>query len=242
PRQQQYDLSVRSNGIKLQDLKTVKARNIQLTGLLSVEVSGQGTLNDPGLQATLSIPALAIRSQTINNIKLTTGVAHHVAKFSLDSEAMGIHAGSQGTIQLTGDYLADITANTQPLQLQPLLAMYAPAQAADISGQTEVHASLRGPLKQTDQIEAHVEVPQLSLNYKNSTNRAATGPIRADYVRGMLDVKRSSIRGTGPDLTFQASIPRAKDAAISILLEGNVDLALAQMFTPEITSGGLLRF
>src|SRR5262249_29771928 len=157
-------------------------------------------------------------------------------------EAMGIRAGSQGTIQLSGDYLADITANTQPLQLQPLLAMYAPAQAADISGQTELHASLRGPLKQQDQIEAHIEIPQLSLNYKNSIKLAATEPIKADYVRGMLDVKRSSIRGTGTDLTFQASVPRAKDAAVSILLQGNVDLSLAQMFSPDLTSGGQLRF
>jgi len=242
PKPQAYDVSVRSTGIKLQDLQSVKEKNIQITGNLVIDASGRGTLKDPGLQATLQIPQLAIRNQTISNIKLVAGVANHLAKFTFDSDAVGTHAASQGTIRLTGDYPADISANTQPIQFQPLLAMYAPAQAANLSGQTELHATLRGPLKRTDQLEAHVEIPQLSLNYKNAIKLAAAAPIRADYVRGTLDVKRSSIRGNGTDLTFQANVPRAKDAPASILLQGSVDLQLAQLFSPDITSGGQLRF
>jgi translocation and assembly module TamB len=242
PTQQAYDVNLRSTGIRLQDLDSVKAKNLQLNGTLTINVSGHGTLKDPALQASLEIPRLAVRNQNVNNIKLTAAVAEHRAKFNLDSEAVGIHAASQGTIQLTDDYFADITANTQPIQIQPLLAVYAPAQAADLSGQTEFHATLRGPLKHTDQLEAHLEIPQLTLNYKNSIKLAAAAPIHADYVRGTLDVKRSSIRGSGTDLTFQANLPSAKDAPVSILLQGSIDLRLAQMLSPDITSGGQLRF
>ncbi|HEY4053035.1 MAG TPA: translocation/assembly module TamB domain-containing protein [Terriglobales bacterium] len=242
PKTQAYDLNVQSSGIKLQDLDTVKTRDLHLNGTLTINASGRGSLNDPALQATLAIPRLAVRNQNVDNIALTTAVANHVAKFSLDSEAAGIHAMSQGTIQLRGDYLAEISANTQPLQLQPLLAMYAPAQATDLSGQTEFHATLRGPLKHTDQLEAHLEIPQLTLNYKDSIKLAASAPIRADYSHGTLDVKRSSIRGTGTDLTFQANLPAAADAPVSVLLQGSIDLRLAQMFSPDLTSGGRLRF
>jgi translocation and assembly module TamB len=242
PSQQAYDANLRSSGIRLQDLDAVKAKNLQLNGILTINASGRGTLKDPRLQATLEIPRLGVRNQSVNNIKLTAGVANHLAKFNLDSEAAGVRATSQGTIQLTGNYLADVSVNTQPLQLQPLLAMYAPAQAATLSGQTELHATLHGPLKQRDQLQAHLEIPQLTMNYKNSIKLAATGPIRADYAHGTLDVKRSSIRGTGTDLTFQANLPTAKDAPVSILLQGSVDLQLAQMLSPDITSGGQLRF
>jgi translocation and assembly module TamB len=242
PKTQGYDVSLQSGGIKLQDLDTVKTKNLHLNGTLVINASGRGSLNDPALQATLAIPRLAVRNQNVDNIKLATTVANHVAKFSLDSQAAGIHAMSQGTVQLRGDYLADISANTQPLQLQSLLAMYAPAQAADVSGQTEIHATLKGPLKHTDQMEAHLEIPQLSLNYKDSIKLAATAPIRADYSHGTLDVKRSSIRGTGTDLTFQANLPKATDAPVSVLLQGSIDLRLAQMFSPDLTSGGQLRF
>jgi translocation and assembly module TamB len=242
PEQQTYDVNLRSTGIRLQDLDSVKAKNLQLTGTLTMNASGRGSLKDPALQATLAIPRLAVRNQNVDNIKLTTAVANHLAKFNLESEAAGIHAASQGTIQLTNDYFSDITANTQQIQIQPLLAMYAPAEAADLSGQTELHATLRGPLKHTDQLEAHLEIPQLTLNYKDSIKLAAAAPIHADYVRGTLDVKRSSIRGTGTDLTFQANLPTTKDAPVSILLQGSIDLRLAQMLSPDITSGGQLRF
>jgi translocation and assembly module TamB len=242
PDRKTYEATVRSAGIKLEEIENIKNRNMPVAGTLTIDASGRGTLDDPGLQATIQIPQLVIRNQAINNIKLTAGIMNRVAKFSLDSEAMGTRAGAQGTIQLNGDYPTDISLNTQPVALQPVLAMYAPSQAANLSGQTEIHATLRGPLKRKEQIEAHVEIPQLSLNYKDSIKLAATAPIRADYVRGTLDVKRSVIRGTGTDLTFQANVPSAKDAPVSILLQGSVDLQLAQLLSPDITSAGQLRF
>ena len=242
PKQQGYDATIRSAGIKLQELETIKAHNLQLNGTLMIDASGRGTLQDPGLQATIQIPQLNVRDQNITNIKLIAGIANHVAKFNLDSDAVGTRAAAQGTVQLTGDYLADISLNTQVIPLQPLLAIYTPSQAENLSGQTELHATLRGPLKNRTQLEAHIEIPQLSLNYKDSIKLAAVAPIRADYVHGTLDVKRSEIRGTGTELTFQAHVPSAKDTPVSVLLKGNVDLQLAQLFSSDITSSGQLRF
>src|SRR5206468_3481292 len=99
PKQQTYDVNLRSTGIRLQDLDSVKAKNLQVDGTLTIDASGRGTLKNPGMQATLAIPRLTVRNQTVNNIKLTTAVANHLAKFNLDSEAVGVHAASQGTIQ-----------------------------------------------------------------------------------------------------------------------------------------------
>ena len=50
------------------------------------------------------------------------------------------------------------------------------------------------------------------------------------------------ISGTSTELTFQANVPAAKDAPIKLLLQGSLDLQLAQLFDPDITSGGQLRF
>src|SRR5262249_40599458 len=92
------------------------------------------------------------------------------------------------------------------------------------------------------QLEAHLLVPQLALNYKNTVQLAAAAPLRADYTGGTLNVQRSVIRGTGTELTFQANVPAARDAQAKMLLQGTVDLQLAQLFDPDITSGGQLRF
>ncbi len=241
PKKQAYEVTVRATGIKLNQLETVKSRNLQLSGTLNLTATGRGTLQDPGLQAAVEIPKLAVRDQTINDVRLTADVANHVAKLNLTSLVLGTHADGHGTIRLTGDYPADITIDTQALPLQPILAMYAPAQAAHISGQTELHASLRGPLKNQAQWNGHIELPKLTLDYKDAIHLAAAGPIQADYQNGALDVKRFIIRGTGTDLTFQARLPAAKDALASMLLQGTIDLKLAELVSPDITSGGQLR-
>ena len=95
----------------------------------------------------IEVPQLQVRDQVIRGLKLQTNVANHVANFTLDSDVINTHAGGHGTIQLTGDYLADLSLDTQSIPLAPLFALYAPSQAGNVTGQTELHATLRGPFK-----------------------------------------------------------------------------------------------
>ena len=242
PASQSYDAQLHAPGIKLDQLETLKARNLQLQGVLEVNASGKGTLGDPQMQALIEVPQLQIRDQAIRGLKLQTNVANHVATFTLDSEALNTHAGGHGTIQLNGEYVADLSLDTQSIPLAPWFALYAPSQAGNLNGQTEIHATLRGPLKDKARLEAHLVIPQLAVSYKDSIQLAAEAPIRADYVNGVLNLQRSTIRGTGTEITFQANVPMAEDAPASMLVRGSVDLRLAQLVSPDITSGGELRF
>ena len=94
-------------------------------------------------------------------------------------------------INLTGEYFADATLDTQSIPLQPLLATYAPAEAANLGGATEVHAILQGPLKDWKQLEIHVTVPELNVNYGNSVQLAAASPIHIDYTHGLIALQES---------------------------------------------------
>ena len=242
PASQSYDVELHAPGIKLDQLETVKARNLQLQGVLNINASGRGTVQDPQLQAVIEVPQLQVRDQMIHGVKLQTYVANHVANFTLDSDVLNTHAGGQGTIQLSGDYIADVGLDSQSIPLAPLFAIYAPSQADGMSGQTEIHATLRGPLKDKARLEAHLVVPNLTVNYKNSIQMAAEAPIRADYVNGILNLQRTTIRGTGTEVTAQANVPIANDAPVSMLVRGSVDLRLAQLVSPDITSAGEVRF
>jgi translocation and assembly module TamB len=242
PVSQSYTGELHAPGMKLDQLETVKARNLQLQGVLDVNASGRGTVQDPQLQAVIEVPQLQVRDQVIRGLKLQTNVANHVASFTLDSEVLNTHAGGHGSIQLAGDYVADVNLDTQAIPLAPLVALYAPSHAGSLNGQTEIHVTLRGPLKEKTRLEAHLLIPQLALNYEDSIQLAAEAPIRADYANGVLDLQRSTIRGTGTEVTLQANVPMAKDAPASILVRGSVDLRLAQLVSPDITSAGEVRF
>ena len=96
PKPQSYQAELHVPGLRLDQLQTVQARNLQLQGVLNVNASGRGTLQNPQMQAAIEIPQLQIRDQVISGLKLQSNVANHIASFTLDSQLLKTHAGGHG--------------------------------------------------------------------------------------------------------------------------------------------------
>ncbi len=242
PQQRTYTAQVDAAGFRLDELQAVKTRNLGAKGVVNLHAAGQGSFDNPQLQATVQIPRLDIQDQTFTGLDLGMNVANHVATASLVSSAINTSLKANAKVALSGEYMADVTLDTQLIPLQPLLAIYAPAQAANLTGQTEIHATLRGPLKNKNLLEVHVSVPTLTLAYGNTVKLAAASPIHIDYKDGVAVLQRSAIRGTDTDLQFQGSLSTINKDAMSVLLLGTVDMNLAQLFNPDIRSSGKVQF
>jgi translocation and assembly module TamB len=241
PKTEGYDAQVVSQNFRLEKLQTVIARNMQIAGGVNLNVSGKGTIKDPQLQATIEVPQLQMQKQTVQGLKFQTTVQNHVATIALDSDVAKVALKARGTVGIEAPYMADIHLDSGKINFQPLVAMYAPAQAADLSGQTELHATVRGPLADKNRVEAHLEIPSLDVRYKQF-QLAAAKPIRADYQNGTATLQPTSIRGTGTSIDAQGIVPVTTPKAASFLVKGTVDLGIAQMFVPDITSSGHLQF
>jgi translocation and assembly module TamB len=100
---------------------------------------------------------------------------------------------------------------------------------------------VRGPLAEKSRVEAHLEIPNLSIQYKQF-QLAAAKPIRVDYQNGTATLQPTSIRGTGTTIDAQATVPVTSPKAASFLVKGNVDLQIAQLFMPDLQSTGQLQF
>jgi len=242
PKTEGYEATLRAIGFQLNKLQSEKLRSLKLAGVLNLNASGRGTIQNPGLQATLQIPTLNVSGQAIQNINLQTTVQNHVANFTLNSAVVNTYVRAQGQIGITGDYPADVTLDTGNIPLQPLFATYFPAQANLVAGQTELHAYVRGPLKNKSQLQAHLEIPVFRLNYGNNIQLAAAAPIKADYKNGLVRLQPSEITGTGTNLRFQGDVPVSSTAPASLALLGNVDLRIAKIFAPTLVTTGQVRF
>jgi translocation and assembly module TamB len=240
PKERTYSAQLTSPGIRLQQIAALKARDIQAKGMLQLSASGQGSFDNPALNATIETPSLTVAGQTISSLRLQLNLADHVAKAALDSTALNAPIQAKATVQLTGDYLADATLDTPVVSIQPLLAVYAPDEADDISGQTQVHATMHGPLKNMKAIEAHLSIPVLNLNYQNKVQMAAS-PIQVNYRDGIIDVPQGTIHGTETNLQFQGHIPTSGNGAMSLQLEGAIDLKLLELFDPDAVSSGQIK-
>jgi translocation and assembly module TamB len=241
PKNEGYDAHVQAQNFRLEKLQTVIARNMQIAGGVNLNVSGKGTVKDPQLQATIEIPQLQLQKQTVQGIKLQTTVQNHVATIALDSDVAKTFIKAHGTVGIETPYMADVHLDSGKIDFQPLVALYAPAQAADLSGQTELHATVRGPLADKNRVEAHLEIPNLDLHYKQF-QLAAAKPIRVDYQNGTATLQPTSLRGTGTNIDAQAVVPVTTPKAASFLVQGNVDLGIAQLLVPDLTSSGQLQF
>ena len=242
PQQKSYVGQITAQQIRLDQIQILKSKNIDTHGVVDLHASGQGTFDNPQFAATVQIPHLEIQKQALTAVNLQVNVANHVATAALTSEAVHSSIRANARVNLSGEYDADATLDTQAIPLQPLLALYAPSQLPDFSGQTELHASLRGPLKNRRLLVAHIVIPTLQLAYGKNIQLAAVAPIHVDYDQGTLVLQHAQIRGTDTDLQFQASIPVNGNTPPSLVLLGTVNLQLAQLFNPDITSSGELKF
>jgi translocation and assembly module TamB len=246
PKLKTFDAQINSGGIDLAKLQVLKARQVDATGELSLNATGQGSFDNPQVSASFQIPRLVVQKQTIADLKLQVNAADHIANATLSTSAVNTNIQAKAKVELTGDYLADAALDTQSIALQPLIALYSPEEAASLSGQTELHATLHGPLKNPKAMEAHVNIPVLKMGYGTSIQLAAAEPIHVDYKDGIVSLQKTSIRGTDTDLQLQGSVPvegyAPSNAAMSAKLLGTVNLQLAQLFDPDIRTSGELKF
>jgi translocation and assembly module TamB len=242
PEEKSYTAKLSATGILLAQLQMLQAHHIAASGTVNLNASGEGLLNNPQFDATVQTSKLEISQQTIDGLALQATIANHIATADLNSHAIHSSIRAHTKVNLTGDFMTDATLDTQAIPLQPLLATYAPAEAANLGGATEVHATLHGPLKSWKQMEAHITVPELKLNYGNSVQLAAASPIHMDYTHGLIALQKVAIRGTDTDLQLQGSIPTVGNRPMQLLLLGTMNLQIAQLFDPDYKSSGQLRF
>ena len=176
PVQRTYKAELTSDGIHLDKLQKIATSTSNLSGVVTISAKGEGSFDNPQGDALIQIPKLEFQNQNINDVKLQINVADHLARANLTSSAVGTAIQAHGQVNLTGNYLADATLDSQTIPLQPLLATYAPEQSAGITGRPRV-MPLRGPLKDWRQLEAHATIPVLKLAYADTVQLAANAPI-----------------------------------------------------------------
>lgn len=242
PKKKTYSAQVTSRGIAIDKLETIKTRNLGLAGDVAINVRGQGSFDNPELAASIQIPSLTIRNQQVADVNLNANVANHVANATLSSALMHTNIQAKARVNLNGNYETDATLDTQNIPLQPIVAVYSPANASSLSGATELHATVHGPIKNKAALEAHVIIPYLNVTYNNTIQLAAAAPIRADYRNSVLTLQHSAIKGTDTNLEFQGTVPVGSKGPMSLLLKGNINLQLAQLFDPDIQTSGEVRF
>jgi translocation and assembly module TamB len=242
PQSGQYQASVNTAGLKLAQINAVQSRDLGIAGLLTASASGSGTFKDLArdsqLSAHLQIAQLHVHEQVVSDAEAQLTLARQHANFTLHSVIAQGNVDAKGDVELAGEYQTTATIDVRALPIGPLLASYVSGGQPGLQGQTEIHAEMAGPLKETAQIQAHVEIPSFNLTYQ-AMSIALVRPLRLDYHNGVATLQQTELKGTGTDLTLQGVIPiKGASTAFRIAANGNMDLSILQTMAKGVKSSG----
>jgi len=239
PKEKTYKVRINAPALVLQKLQSVQERNLGLTGTVSATISGEGTVDNPEFVATLQLPLLQVRQNSIGDLKAEVRVAQHFADLTVDSKISQASVHAQGHIALTGDLEASATIDTGTIPLEVALATYATGAPQGFQGQAELHATLKGPLKDKSKVEAHLSIPVLKASYQ-SLQIGIAEPLRADYANSVVTVQPTDIRGTGTSLHVQGRVPLGGDETPTLAAKGSIDVHILKIFAPDVDSSGTI--
>ncbi len=239
PQTKAYKVRMDAPSIVLQKLQTVQAKNAQISGTVTASVTGEGTLDDPQLEVLVQLPEAQVGGNSISRVKAEIRVAQHFADLSVDSTVVQASIRAHGRVALSGDYETEATIDTNTVPLGALMAVYAPSVPPGFQGQTELHATLKGPLKDKSKLEAQVTIPVLEASYQTLKIGIAK-PIHADYSNSVVTLQPAEITGTGTSLRIQGKIPIDGNSAPTLTANGSVDMHILKIVAPDIQSSGTL--
>ena len=234
-----YKVRLTAPAIVLQKLRAVQAKNLAMQGTVAISATGEGTIDNPQLTASIKLPKLKVQQKSLIGVNADIRVANKQADLTVESQVAQASVRARGHIDLTGDYQTDASIDTSALPLDVLLATFSNRVPEGFSGQTELHATLKGPLKNKSQLEAHLVIPTLTASYQ-SLQIGAAGPIRADYAHSVITLQPSEIRGTGTSLRLQGSVPIGGTSAPSLTAEGSIDAHIFRIISPDLRSSGTI--
>ena len=237
PKTLEYDLQVGSPAIRLDQIQYLQERSQKVAGVINVSARGHGNVKDPQVEVAVGGRQLQIGEQKVEGFAAQASMAKQRAQFDVACSISGAALHARGAVNLTGDYEATANIDSQVIQLDSLLASFLPQTGTNLHGQTEFHGTLTGPLKNPSKIEARLEVPSFKIGYPQ-IQLAAVSPIHIDYQRGVLTVKRAELKGTGTDVTLEATIPLQNAANLQATANGRVDLQLLQIWNPQWRCSG----
>jgi translocation and assembly module TamB len=239
PQTRAYAVRLNAPSITIQKLQMVQAKNLGISGAVTISASGAGTMDNPQLTASVEVPQLQLRDKSISQIKGELHVASERAELTVDSQVAQASVHSKADVSLSGDYYTDATIDTTGVPLAPLFAMFLSSSPQGFQGETELHATLKGPLKDKTRIEAHLTIPTLKASYQ-SLEIGAASPIRLDYSDSVVTLQPAEIRGTGTSLRVQGRIPLSGNTAPTLTAQGSVDVRILRIMDSDLQSSGVL--
>ncbi len=233
-------------GIDLANLQALRKSPLTIHGQVALHAAGQGTVENPSLQANAHLTQLVISNPaggipstgTVDLVAHTEGSgAAAVLLADMTAHLNGASAVLHAQAGLTGDYVTQAKLTLSNLDINPYLALF---NVNGVKGDSLIAGTVTvsGPLAKPQQLSGDANLSKISVSAQGAT-LGTDGSLRASLRDGIVQLQPLHIIGTGTDLMAQG---RAAIFGTNRLLDakatGMLKLDVAHTFVPDIHASG----
>ena len=233
-----FHLDLSGNKFDLARIPQIHSARLPVEGRADFVLKASGTREVPSIDASLHVRGLGVDHE--NSGELNLQAVTQGSELHLTGNAQLLQGSLQvsGNVQLRDGYPANLIFQMHQLDLDPLWRQSLPDQ---LTGHSNVvgSLSLRGPLRQPDQLTLDGNLTALSLDVEN-VKLHNQDLITFSLLNKTVNIRQLHLVGEGTDLNAHGSIQLTGARAIDLTADGRLDIKLLSGFYPDFTSAGLV--
>jgi translocation and assembly module TamB len=238
---QQFHFDLTGSGFHLAQVHRLQTPNYPLGGVLDFQSQGSGTLQNPSISANLHLAQLQFADAATGSIDATAQLQNQSltldAAAHLNQSLVQLH----GQATLSGNDPAHAKLTITNLDLNPLAKTF---HISGIASRRPINATatLQGPLTTPQALSGDILIQPIALSLAK-VDLQSTSSIHAALQNGTLTLDPFHIQGANVDVQAQGSIGLTGNKhPIQWHTRGSINMKVAQTFSDEITSSGMVTF
>jgi len=223
--------------LPLANFQRVKAKNLPIGGQLTFRLKSSGPVLRPVADGSFRVVDFEVGSEVIGSFGGDLHADGQKAELKLGS-AMSEGALTGGiTVGLQSPYPIDGAISAKNLNLDPYLLSAVHLQKSNGHGTADGDVTLKGDLEKPETLVMDANFNRLVLTY-GSVQLENSGPIHLTSTRDSLKIISAGLKGTDTNAEFSGSIQFTGRRAISMKMNGSVDLRLISGYVPDVDMSG----
>jgi len=238
PASRGFRLDLVGKNFDLARVRQFYLKELPVEGRADFTLQGSGTLDAPVLNARVQASGLTFDHELSGGLALEATTQKGELIVSGHSDFQRGNVTLHGNVAMQGDYVAQITAQLDRLDCDPIWRAYLGGQ---LTGHSAVGGTvtMRGPLRYPSRWTLSGDLSDVALEpeYVKLNSR---GPVRFNYEQGTAHIDPAHFVGEGTDVTGSGSISFFGTRGLDLQADGQLDLKLLSSINSDFSASGAL--
>lgn len=247
---------MQGDNLRLSKFALFQQQSIEGDGVLSILADANGTVEQPGLNASLKLANVVAQGKSIGQATAEAHSQGSVVSYTIQSNLIGTQIEAAGRTDLSGNYETQAKLTLTGLDVAKPLALFGsgsssgkPIASSNISGTINIS----GPARTPTALSGQALFQNFEFASQGVTLKAAE-PLTIGLRNGLATLDQVHITGQDTDIRASGTaqifgamnpkthLPEAGSGKLNINAVGSVSMALAHTFDPDLITGGKVIF